>query len=102
MRTTITLPDALFRAAKRAAQEQETTLSSLVANALRALLSRSEQVPAGHFSLVTFRGDGSLPGVDVSRTSALYEIDDVDQFHVSDRVKTAPRAPQKTAKRRRR
>lgn len=73
MRTTITLDDRLLRAAKRHAADQGTTLSAVVADALRAKLARPAARTARPFKLVTFRGDGPRKGVDLDRTSALLE-----------------------------
>ena len=42
MKTTIELPDALFRAAKDLAAKRETTLRSLVEEGLREVLAREE------------------------------------------------------------
>jgi Bacterial antitoxin of type II TA system, VapB len=77
MRTTISLDDSLGRAARRRAREQGQSLSALVAQALRALLTerkpRAEDAP---FRLVTVRGGGPQPGVDLDRTSTLIVADD--------------------------
>ena len=84
MRTTITLPDRLLEAAKKRARDRETTLSAIVADALRLALSRPATTPGRHFTLVTFRGDGTLPGIDLSRSSELFAVDDMDLLRVSD------------------
>ena len=67
MRTTITLDDQLFRAAKRLAARRDTSLSSVMQEALRTYLAQLS-APRGeqHFTLVTFRGSGPLPGVEPS------------------------------------
>ena len=85
MRTTINLPDRLLSQAKKRARERNTTLGAVVTDALRLALSRpAETAASGHFTLVTFKGDGTLPGIDLARSSELYALDDVDQLHVSD------------------
>jgi len=77
MRTTISLDDTLGRAARRRAREQGLSLSALVAQALKAFLTERKQETASRpFRLVTVRGGGPLPGVDLDRTSALIVADD--------------------------
>ena len=84
MRTTITLDDGLFRAAKRLAARRDSSLSAVVQDALRVYLSEVQRAkPKQHFTLVTFKGRGARPGVDLDRTSELVEHDDVDQFRRS-------------------
>jgi len=77
MRTTISLDDHLGRAARRRASEQGLSLSALVAQALRALLTEREpRTESQPFRLVTVRGGGPQPGVDLDRTSTLVVADD--------------------------
>jgi len=77
MRTTISLDDTLGRAARRRAREQGQSLSALVAQALRLLLTERKPTAANQpFRLVTVRGEGPQPGVDLDRTSALIVADD--------------------------
>jgi len=81
VRTTITIEDGLFEAAKQRASEKGATFSAFIQDAVRAALARGAPGKRKHrFKLVTFRGDGSLPGVDLDRTSALLEVDDVSAF----------------------
>ncbi len=85
MRTTITLDDRLLRAAKRVAVDRGVTLSTVIEEALRAqlLAKPARDVPA--FRLITFRGDGPKPGIDLDRTSSLDEIDDISEYGDADR-----------------
>jgi hypothetical protein len=78
MRTTISLDDALGKAARRRAREQGLSLSAFVAKAVRALLAEPAQPrPLQRpFRLVTVGGGGPQPGVDLDRTSALVVADD--------------------------
>lgn len=81
MRTTITIDDNLFRAAKRLAARRDSSLSAVVQDALRVYLSELQRrKPKQHFTLVTFQGRGARPGVDLDRTSALLEENDLEQF----------------------
>jgi hypothetical protein len=76
MRTTVRLPDALMRAAKRHAQQTGRTLTQLLADALRAEL-RQEREPARLAEpLPTYRGTGVRPGVDLSDSNALQDVMD--------------------------
>jgi hypothetical protein len=77
MRTTINLPDDLILQAKKAALESETTLTEIIANALRETLSkRRRNTPRKKFKIITYGKGGVLPGVDLSNTSALLDIMD--------------------------
>lgn len=85
MRTTISLSDGVLRAAKRRAARSGTTLSAVVEQALRGLLAEQANAEPP-FELVTFRGGGARPGVDLDRTSLLLAAEDVDRYgaHGSD------------------
>ena len=75
MRTTIILPDDLMNAAKRAASARGTTLTAVIADALRAALAESESGnTATPFQVPTFLGDGLQPGVDLDDTAALLDL----------------------------
>jgi hypothetical protein len=78
MRTTISLDDALGKAARRRAREQGLSLSAFMAKAVRALLAEEARPAARRrpFRLVTVGGGGPQPGVDLDRTSGLIVADD--------------------------
>jgi hypothetical protein len=77
MRTTINLPDDLILQAKKAALESGTTLTEIIANALRETLARRKQrAPNKKFKMITYGKGGTFPGVDISDTSALLDIMD--------------------------
>jgi hypothetical protein len=76
MRTTITLDERLLREAKRLAARRRTTLSAVIAEALRVQLSGPRPHSAPPFELVTFRGSGPHHGIDLDRTGALEELED--------------------------
>lgn len=59
MRTTLILEDQLLKRAKQRAVAQNSTLSDLVNQALREMLSRPRE-EAAPFSMITF-GDPSAP-----------------------------------------
>jgi hypothetical protein len=77
MRTTINLPDDLILQAKRAALDADTTLTEIIANALReALAKQRNKGPRQEFKVITSGSGGLLPGVDWDDTSALLDIMD--------------------------
>lgn len=55
VRTTVTIDDALFRAAKRAAAQAGCSLSDLVNQALHAALSQRKE-PRPEFHMITYGG----------------------------------------------
>jgi hypothetical protein len=75
MRTTVRLDDALFRQVKHLAAKEETTLTSLIDQALREMLHRREQLrESDRAPLPTFRGRGLQPGVDLDDAASLLEL----------------------------
>jgi hypothetical protein len=84
MRTTINLPDDLVLQAKKAALDADTTLTEIIANALReALTKRRTRKVSCDFKIITSGSGGLLPGVDLDDTSALLDI--MDGLHGPDR-----------------
>jgi len=78
MRTTINLPDQLVLQAKKAALESNTTLTEIIANALREALSRRSRKNAGKKKtrLITYGSGGTFPGIDLDNSAALLDIMD--------------------------
>ena len=76
MRTTISIDDKLLGDAKRRAAETQRTLSTVVEDALRAELGRAPGARARPIKekVVTFRGKGLKPGVNLDSTSELIEV----------------------------
>lgn len=75
MRTTISLPDDLLRAAKIKAAREDRSMSSLLEEALRALLERADESARSEraeFTWPTFRGSGT-PAVDLDDNSAVLD-----------------------------
>ena len=68
------LPDQLMRAAKRRAQETGRTLTQLLEDCLRAELQRPARARAVREPLPTYAGNGLLPGVDLTDSSALDDV----------------------------
>lgn len=84
MRTTINLPDDLVLRAKKAALDSDTTLTEIIANALRqALTRRSQKNPRKKKTrLITYGRGGTYPGIDLDNSAALLDImDGIDDSH---------------------
>lgn len=74
MRTTVSIGDALLRRARAEALQRGVTLSQVVEEALRVTLeSRSEARTERRRPLITFRGNGTMPGVELSSNASLVE-----------------------------
>ena len=75
MRTTVNLPEDLLRDAKLAATRSGRSLSDVVADGVRLLLSRQDHlsVPVRP-ALPVFGGSGLRPGVDLEDKDGLAEL----------------------------
>jgi len=58
MKTTIHIPDSLFKEARKLAQEEQTTLKALVEMGLRKVISERNQSKNYTFRRATFKGQG--------------------------------------------
>lgn len=76
MRTTIRLEDDLLHAAKAEANATGRSLTAVISDALRASLSARDAPLLEPVSLTTFRGRGTLPGVDLDDSAALADAMD--------------------------
>ena len=75
MRTTIRLSDELLRKARKRAIEQGRTLTSLIEEGLRNVLSEVRPVNRTLVRLpVSNASGGTLPGVDLNRSSDLEDV----------------------------
>jgi hypothetical protein len=75
MRTTVRLDERLLREAKRFAAERGRTFTSVLEDALRQFLAGSaRQRPARPFRMLTFKGNGLRPGVDLDDSAALWDL----------------------------
>jgi predicted transcriptional regulator len=74
MRTTIRLSEDLLRRAKKKAAEQGRTLTSLIEEALKAVLVESRPLRRTRVRLpISKARGGTLPGIDLNRSSDLEE-----------------------------
>jgi hypothetical protein len=72
MRTTIRLDDQLLKSAKRFAHDTGTSLTAVIEDALRQVLSRQTITPPRKpVKLTTASGLGVRPGVDLDDSAAL-------------------------------
>jgi hypothetical protein len=76
----VDIPEPLLHRAKDLAAARSVTLSAIVEDALRGLLSLKSGQPAKPFRLHTVRGRLVEPATDLDRTSALLLTDDESEF----------------------
>jgi metal-responsive CopG/Arc/MetJ family transcriptional regulator len=82
MRITIRLNDQLLKSAKRLAHDTGTSLTAVIEDALRQILSRrAVKQPRNPVRLTTVSGRGVHPGVVLHDSSAL--LDFMEQSHSS-------------------
>lgn len=76
MRTTLLLPDDLYREVKRVAADDGRTVTSFVEEALRAALARRDEQPANRppYRVTPVGGRGVQPGVDLADRAALTDL----------------------------
>lgn len=77
MRTTVRLDDQLLKSAKRFAHETGKSLTAVIEDALRQILSRrTAKQPRKPVKLTTVSGDGVRPGVDLNDSAVLLGLMD--------------------------
>jgi len=88
-RTTVRLPDDLVRRAKRKAAEEGRTLTSLIEDGLRVVLAdkRKDEKRKRILPRVSTATGGPMPGIDITDSSALQEMDDLEYFERMKRFK---------------
>lgn len=75
MRTTIRIDDNLLTLAKKAALDNKSTLTAIIEDALKEKLFRNKtKSDSTEVKIVTFKGKGVLPGVDLDDASSLLEL----------------------------
>jgi hypothetical protein len=81
MRTTISLDDRIFEAAKRRAFQQGQSVSAFIASVLDDALKREGAPPSERpFRLVTVGGGGPHPGLDLDRPRELLLEEDEQRY----------------------
>ena len=74
MRTTVDIPDALLREAKRRAAQDGKTLGQVVEDALRSSFQRLDAAAPVPVALPTYGEGGLLPGVDLDDSASLLDV----------------------------
>jgi Arc/MetJ family transcription regulator len=76
MRTTVEIDDALLIQVKRVAAESRRTIRAVIEDALRADLAkpRARQRRAGGERVITFKGKGVRPGVNLDSAAELLDL----------------------------
>jgi uncharacterized protein DUF6364 len=78
-RTTVRLPDELARRAKRLAADEGRSLTSLIEDGLRRVLSDHGRVKEPRkLPRVSTASGGLLPGIDLDRSSSFQELEDLE------------------------
>ena len=80
MRTTITLDDRLLERLKKRAAESGASVSGLIERAVRLLLQASAAQRPDRFDLVTFGEGGQFTTLNIDKTAALLEPEEVERF----------------------
>jgi hypothetical protein len=80
MRTTIRLPEALLKRAKRRAAAEGRTVTDLIEEGLRAVLARKANMGEGERVLprISQATGGLRPGIDLTRYSDYQEMEDLE------------------------
>jgi hypothetical protein len=77
-RTTVRLPSALVKRAKSKARDEGRTLTSLIEEGLRRVLSECGPAQQRVLPRVSSARGGFLPGIDLDNSAALAELDDLE------------------------
>lgn len=80
MRTTISIDDRLLDDLKKQAAERRTTVSRLIEDSVRLVITPSHRPTQPPFELVTFGKGGRFTNRDVDRSWTLLEQDDVERY----------------------
>jgi hypothetical protein len=78
-RTTVRLPQDLLRRAKRKAAAEGRTLTSLIEDGLRLMVSETGTTKKKRgLPRISKATGGPMPGIDISKFSVLQEMDDLE------------------------
>lgn len=80
MRTTISLDDRLASTVRRRAEEEGLSVSAFIAGVLRDAVTRPRPRVSPPFRLVTVKGGGPTPDVDLDRPRTLEVEEDRARF----------------------
>ena len=74
MKTTIQIPDSLMKEARKLANEEHTTLKSLMEEGLRRIISEHRQRGKFRLRKATFRGKGLQPHLEGATWEKIRDI----------------------------
>jgi predicted transcriptional regulator len=74
MKTTIQIPDSLLKELRKLANEENTTLKSLMEEGLRRIISERKRRGKFKLSKATFRGSGLQPGLEGASWDRIRDI----------------------------
>jgi hypothetical protein len=79
-RTTVRLPKELLARAKRKALAEDRTLTSLIEEGLRLVVHQRRKLPRTSRGPLPVSGatGGPLPGIDISNSAAVQEMEDLE------------------------
>jgi len=88
-RTTVRLPEDLVRRAKRKAAAEGRTLTALIEEGLRLVVSEKQSAATRKRILprISTATGGPMPGIDITDGSALQEMDDLEYIERMKRFK---------------
>jgi hypothetical protein len=88
-RTTVRLPEALLRQAKRKAAAEGRSLTALIADGLRAIMAQPRKAakPKRLIPRISKAVGGTLPGLELTHAAALQEMDDLEYVRRMKRFK---------------
>jgi hypothetical protein len=86
-RTTVRLPEALLKRAKRKAAAEGRTLTSLITDGLQHVVSEPRTKDRRILPRVSKAKGGPMPGFDPNSFSNLQEMDDLDRVSRMKRLK---------------
>jgi len=81
-RTTVRLPEELLERARRKAAAEGRTLTSLLEEGLRLVVSEQRKTRGkGILPPISRATGGTMPGIELTKTSALEELDDLERLN---------------------
>ena len=83
MRTTVAISDPLLENTKQYAEQRGTTVSAVIEDALRLLLSQASAAPIPSFKLHTVKGRLVDPNRNLDRISELIALDDEEDYQAT-------------------
>jgi len=80
MRTTILLDDRLAERMQAHARREGKSFSAFLADAGRKALESNEKANDDPFNLITFRGNGTVKGIELDKTNEVLAAEDLATY----------------------